>query len=53
MFGNSMLRPRRPVAAIAIANALPAHTCNPDDFDHIDGLTVIAVPHPDHGPSPG
>jgi predicted nucleic acid-binding protein len=32
------------IAAIALANALPVHTCNPDDFAGIDGLTVIAVP---------
>lgn len=37
------------IAAIAIANALPLFTCNPDDFAGIDGLTVIAVPHPDAG----
>jgi tRNA(fMet)-specific endonuclease VapC len=36
------------IAAIAITRDLPLHTCNPADFDHIDGLTVIAVPHPDH-----
>lgn len=35
------------IAATAIANGLPLHTCNPADFDNIDGLTVIAVPHPD------
>ena len=34
------------VAAIAVANDLPLHTCNPRDFTGIDGLTVIAVPHP-------
>lgn len=37
------------IAAIAIANELPLFTCNPDDFAGIDGLTVIAVPHPDAG----
>jgi tRNA(fMet)-specific endonuclease VapC len=36
------------IAAIAIARDLPLHTCNPGDFDNIDGLTVIAVPHPAH-----
>lgn len=36
------------IAAIAVANDLPLHTCNPGDFTGIDGLTVIAVPHPDH-----
>jgi tRNA(fMet)-specific endonuclease VapC len=39
------------IAAIAIANELPLYTCNPDDFKGIDGLTVIAVPHPDRAPS--
>lgn len=35
------------IAAIAIANDLPLFTCNPNDFTHIDGLRVVAVPHPD------
>jgi predicted nucleic acid-binding protein len=35
------------IAAIALANALPVHTCNPDDFAGIDGLTVIAVLNPE------
>ncbi|MDO8483704.1 MAG: type II toxin-antitoxin system VapC family toxin [Candidatus Limnocylindrales bacterium] len=35
------------IAAIAIANELPLYTCNPDDFENIDGLMVIAVAHPD------
>jgi tRNA(fMet)-specific endonuclease VapC len=35
------------IAAIAIANELPLYTCNPDDFEGIDGLTVVAIPHPD------
>jgi predicted nucleic acid-binding protein len=35
------------IAAIAVANELPLYTCNPDDFAGIDGLTVIAIPHPD------
>jgi predicted nucleic acid-binding protein len=34
------------IAAIAMANGLPVHTCNPDDYRGIDGLTVIAVPRP-------
>ena len=34
------------IAAIALANGLPVVTCNPDDFSGIDGLVVIAVPHP-------
>jgi len=37
------------IAAIAIANDLPVHTCNPADFDGIDGLEVVAVPHPSSG----
>ncbi|MGQ0679865.1 MAG: type II toxin-antitoxin system VapC family toxin [Actinomycetota bacterium] len=36
------------IAATAIANDLPLYTCNPTDFDGIDQLTVVAVPHPDH-----
>ncbi|MGB6058721.1 MAG: type II toxin-antitoxin system VapC family toxin [Microthrixaceae bacterium] len=35
------------IAAIAIANDLPVHTCNPRDFVGIDGLELIEVPHPD------
>jgi tRNA(fMet)-specific endonuclease VapC len=35
------------IAATALANGLPVHTCNPGDFDGIEGLTVVAVPHPD------
>jgi len=35
------------IAAIAISNDLAVHTCNPADFEGIDGLTVVAVPHPD------
>lgn len=34
------------IAATAISNDLPVHTCNPADFEGIDGLTVVAVPHP-------
>ena len=36
------------IAAIAISNDLPLHTCNPRDFTGIEELTVIGVPHPDH-----
>ncbi len=36
------------IAAIAISNDLPLHTCNPRDFTGIEELTLIAVPHPDH-----
>lgn len=35
------------IAAIAISRGLPVYTCNPRDFDGIDGLEVIPVPHPD------
>jgi predicted nucleic acid-binding protein len=35
------------IAAVCVANELPIHTCNPDDFSDIDGLDVVAVPHPD------
>jgi tRNA(fMet)-specific endonuclease VapC len=34
------------IAATALANDLPVYTCNPGDFDGIDGLEVIAVPVP-------
>lgn len=35
------------IAAVAIANGLALHTCNPDDFTGIDGLELVAVPVPD------
>jgi tRNA(fMet)-specific endonuclease VapC len=35
------------IAATAVANGLPLHTCNPDDFAGIDALEVRPVPHPD------
>ena len=35
------------IAATALANGLPVYTCNPSDFTGIDGLKVVAVPHPD------
>lgn len=38
------------IAATALANGLPLHTCNPDDFRAIEGLTVIEVTHPDRSP---
>jgi tRNA(fMet)-specific endonuclease VapC len=31
------------IAATAIANDLPLYTCNPDDFESIDRLEVVAV----------
>ena len=36
------------IAATAISNALDLYTCNPRDFEGIDGLHMVAVPHPDH-----
>lgn len=36
------------IAATALSNDLPIYTCNPRDFEGIDNLTVVAVPHPDH-----
>lgn len=41
------------IAAIALANELPLYTCNPSDFSGIDGLIVVAVPHPDQAPARG
>jgi predicted nucleic acid-binding protein len=35
------------IAATAMANGLPVHTCNPEDYRGIDGLTIITVSHPD------
>ncbi len=35
------------IAATALANNLPLYTVNPTDFAGIDGLEVVAVPHPD------
>lgn len=35
------------IAATALANGLPIYTCNPRDFDGIDGLRVEGIPHPD------
>jgi tRNA(fMet)-specific endonuclease VapC len=32
------------IAATAIANELPVYTCNPDDFEGIEGLEVVAIP---------
>ena len=36
------------IAATALAENVPLFTCNPADFEEIDGLEVRAVPHPDH-----
>ena len=35
------------IAATALSRGLAVHTCNPDDFEGIDGLDVVEVPHPD------
>ena len=34
------------IAAIAVANNLPIHTCNPRDFEDIDRLRVVPVTVP-------
>lgn len=35
------------IAATAIAHELPVYSCNPADFEGIDGLEVVAVPVPE------
>ncbi len=35
------------IAAIAISNGLPLYTTNPRDFRGIEGLDLVAVPHPE------
>jgi predicted nucleic acid-binding protein len=35
------------IAAVALANGIAVHTCNPSDFEGIGGLSVVEVPHPD------
>ncbi len=37
------------IAASALANDLALYTCNPRDFEGIDGLRVVAIAHPDDG----
>lgn len=34
------------IAAIALARELPVYTCNPRDFEGIDGLEVVPIPVP-------
>lgn len=34
------------IAASALAENVPIYTCNPDDFQGIEGLEVRPVPHP-------
>jgi predicted nucleic acid-binding protein len=41
------------IAATALANCLPVYTCNPADFNGIEGLSVVAVPVPGVERSPG
>jgi tRNA(fMet)-specific endonuclease VapC len=31
------------IAATALAHGLPVYTANPDDFEGIDGLEVVAI----------
>lgn len=40
------------IAATAVANDLPVYTCNPADFNGIDGLEVVAVPVPNAPSAP-
>lgn len=41
------------IAAVAVSNDLPLYTCNPDDAAGIEGLDVVAIPHPSPtGPAP-
>ncbi len=40
------------IAATALANELPVYTCNPDDFDGIEGLRVVAVAVPEAAGEP-
>ncbi len=35
------------IAATAMVNGLPVYTCNPNDFEGMEGLEVIELPHPD------
>lgn len=35
------------IAATALSQGLGVWTCNPNDFEGIEGLTVVAVRHPD------
>jgi len=34
------------IAAVALSKELPVYTCNPRDFEGIDGLEVVPVPVP-------
>ncbi len=35
------------IVATAIANDLALYTCNPRDFEGIEGITVVTIHHPD------
>ncbi|HET6628235.1 MAG TPA: type II toxin-antitoxin system VapC family toxin, partial [Woeseiaceae bacterium] len=39
------------IAATAVANEMPIYTCNPEDFEGIEGLEVVAIPVPAQGAS--
>ena len=41
------------IAAVALANGLAVYTCNPVDFEGIDGLQVVAIPVPHSDPENG
>jgi tRNA(fMet)-specific endonuclease VapC len=36
------------IAATAVSQGIPLYTFNPGDFEGIENLTVVALPHPDH-----
>ena len=38
------------IAAAAISNGLPLYTVNPDDYQGITNLMVVAIPYPDAQP---
>jgi tRNA(fMet)-specific endonuclease VapC len=37
------------IAATALANDLPIYTCNPDDFEGIDGIEIVGISVPKNG----
>ena len=49
--GGRQIKPRAfdaLIASTAIANGLPVYTCNPRDFNDIEGLELVSIPHPDN-----
>ncbi len=40
------------IAATALAENVPIFTCNPADFEGIEGLEVRSIPHPDRTETP-